>query len=54
MFDKLFRLLFNVSDINFIETLKHINFANFHKGTLDYKKNTIDFYSTLNYQPRSD
>ena len=31
-----FRLLFNVSDLHFIETLGHINFANFHKGFVEY------------------
>lgn len=31
-----FRLLFNLSDKQFIETLKHIDFANFYKGFIDY------------------
>ena len=31
-----YRLLFNVSDTEFIETLKHINFINFHKGFIEY------------------
>lgn len=31
-----FRLLFNVSDKEFIETLKHINFDNFYKGFIEY------------------
>ena len=32
-----FRLLFNVSDTVFIETLENINFKNFLKGSIDYK-----------------
>lgn len=32
-----YRLLFNISDSEFIETLKYINFKNFYKGFLDYK-----------------
>jgi hypothetical protein len=31
-----FRLLFNVDDHNFIETLKHINFNKFHKASINY------------------
>ena len=31
-----FRLLFNLSDKQFIETLKHVNFANFYKGSIEY------------------
>lgn len=31
-----FRLLFNLSDNEFIETLKHINFNIFYKGFIDY------------------
>jgi hypothetical protein len=31
-----FRLVFNVSDTEFIETLKHINFINFYKGFIEY------------------
>ena len=31
-----FRLLFNVSDTDFRETLMHINFNNFFKGTINY------------------
>lgn len=31
-----FRLVFNVSDNEFIETLKHINFINFYKGFIEY------------------
>ena len=31
-----YRLLFNVSDTEFIETLKHVNFINFYKGFIDY------------------
>lgn len=31
-----YRLLFNVDDYNFIETLKHINFNKFHKGSINY------------------
>jgi hypothetical protein len=31
-----YRLLFNVSDTNFIETLQHINFKNFYKGFIEY------------------
>ena len=31
-----YRLVFNVSDTEFIETLKHINFINFYKGFVDY------------------
>lgn len=32
-----FRLLFDVSDTVFIETLENINFKNFLKGSIDYK-----------------
>lgn len=32
-----YRLLFNVSDTEFIETLEHINFINFYKGFIDYE-----------------
>ena len=31
-----FRLLFNLSDKQFIETLRHVNFANFYKGSIEY------------------
>ena len=31
-----FRLVFNASDTEFIETLKHINFINFYKGFIEY------------------
>lgn len=31
-----YRLLFNISDTDFIETLQHINFKNFYKGFLEY------------------
>lgn len=31
-----YRLLFNVSDSNFIEKLRHINFINFYKGFIQY------------------
>ena len=31
-----YRLLFNISDTEFIETLKHINFINFYKGFIEY------------------
>lgn len=31
-----YRLLFNVGDNDFIETLNHINFTNFYKGFIDY------------------
>jgi hypothetical protein len=31
-----YRLVFNVSDTEFIETLKHVNFINFYKGFIDY------------------
>lgn len=31
-----FRLVFNVSDTEFIETLQHINFKNFYKGFIEY------------------
>lgn len=31
-----YRLLFNVSDTNYIETLQHINFKNFYKGFIEY------------------
>lgn len=30
-----FRLVFNVSDTEFVETLKHINFKNFYKGFIE-------------------
>jgi len=32
------------------ETLRHISFPNFHKGTLDFKK-IMNLYITLNHQP---
>ena len=31
-----YRLLFDISDNEFIEKLKHINFINFYKGFIDY------------------
>ncbi len=31
-----YRLLFNVSDTEFIETLEHVNFINFYKGFIEY------------------
>jgi len=31
-----FRLVFKLSDTEFIETLKHINFINFYKGFIEY------------------
>ncbi len=31
-----FRLLFNIDDTNFIETLKHINFIKYHKASINY------------------
>jgi hypothetical protein len=32
-----YRLLFNVSDNEFIETLRHVNFINFYKGFVESK-----------------
>jgi hypothetical protein len=31
-----FRLVFDISDNEFIETLKHINFNKFHKASINY------------------
>ena len=31
-----YRLIFNVSDTEFIENLKYINFINFYKGFIEY------------------
>ncbi len=31
-----FRILFNISDTEFIETLRHINFINFYKGFANF------------------